>query len=68
MNMKERILKTKDICELLQISPTTLWRWRKAGQFPEPSKITCSSYQGWREETVNQWVKTNFYNDNNKGE
>lgn len=61
--MNEKILKAKDICELLQISQTTLWRWRKAGQFPEPSRIPHTSYQGWHEKTVKQWFKANFSNN-----
>lgn len=58
--MNERILKTKDVCELLQVSPTTLWRWRKSGQFPEPLSMAHSSYQGWREKTIGEWLDNNF--------
>lgn len=28
----ERILNRRDVCELLGVNPTTLWRWEKIGK------------------------------------
>lgn len=67
MKMQEKLYKSKDIYELLQISATTLWRWRRSGQFPDPAKINGSSCQFWTESSVNDWIKKNI-TENNKGE
>ncbi len=63
----QRVLKTKDICEILQISPTTLWRWRRSGKFPEPVKVEGSSCQFWTPKTMNDWINENI-NEKTKGE
>tara|TARA_B100001059_G_C17809965_1_gene571657 strand:+ start:212 stop:391 length:180 start_codon:yes stop_codon:yes gene_type:complete len=40
MNYKEKLLlKQCEVLELLSISKTTLFRWRKEGQFPEPIQL-----------------------------
>lgn len=31
-------VRTKDLCVLLQVSRTTLWRWSKLDGFPPPLK------------------------------
>lgn len=31
-NDGERLLTTEEACELLQINPSTLWRWQKRGE------------------------------------
>ena len=33
------LLKQSEVLELLSISKTTLFRWRKEGQFPEPIQL-----------------------------
>ncbi|WP_368361402.1 helix-turn-helix transcriptional regulator [Paraglaciecola mesophila] len=30
------LLRAKEVCALLKISSTTLWRWRRLGVIPEP--------------------------------
>ena len=60
MYMREIVLRTQEVCERLGISATTLWRWRKSGQFPEPNNISGSSLQGWSESTINKWIVKNF--------
>jgi len=59
--MHEKILKVKDVCERLNISSTSLWRYRKAGVFPDPVSISGSpSLKGWTEKDVNKWIDDNF--------
>jgi predicted DNA-binding transcriptional regulator AlpA len=58
--MREKILRTKDVCQRLGVSATTLWRWRKDGSFPNSKNIPGSSIQGWTESTVNGWITENF--------
>lgn len=58
--MREKVLRNKNVCEMLNISTTTLWRWQKAGYFPESRSLPCSSIKGWSESTVNAWITRNF--------
>ena len=58
--MREKILRTQDVCDRLNISQTTLWRWRKAGEFPEPSRVQGSSLRGWPESLVDLWISKHF--------
>lgn len=58
--MGEKILRNRNVCEMLNISPTTLWRWQKAGYFPKSKSLPCSSIRGWTESTVNSWIVLNF--------
>lgn len=34
------ILTTKQLCELLGVSKTTLWRYVKKGKLPQPKKLS----------------------------
>ena len=58
--MRETFLRAKHVCERLNISETSLWRWRKAGFFPDPKSLPGSSIKGWAESTVNLWITENF--------
>lgn len=58
--MGERILRTQHVCKKLNISATSLWRYRKSGVFPDPCKIEGSSVCGWRESVVDEWISKNF--------
>lgn len=35
----QELLRLKDVCSLLKISSTTLWRWRAKGILPKPQKL-----------------------------
>jgi len=41
--------------DLVPVSPTTLWRWVKAGNFPAPVKIGPNS-TAWRTADVQNWL------------
>lgn len=58
--MRELLLRKQAVCETLNISLTTLWRWEKAGYFPKAKSIPGSSIKGWSETTVNNWIEDNF--------
>ncbi|QEY13286.1 AlpA family transcriptional regulator [Cellvibrio sp. KY-YJ-3] len=58
--MRETFLRTQQVCDRLNISATTLWRWRKAGHFPDAKSLPGSSIQGWAESTVDNWISQNF--------
>lgn len=62
--MTTKILRRKEICEILNISTTTFWRLRKANKFPAPKNIAGTTIQVWSESTVELWITDNFPNEN----
>ncbi|TKF31282.1 helix-turn-helix transcriptional regulator [Enterovibrio norvegicus] len=52
-----RILRVKEISELLGLSKSTIWRMRRDGLFPAPLKIGPRAV-GWRESDVTDWIKS----------
>jgi len=50
------LLSVKDVLALTGLSRTTLWRLRKAGQFPQPVPAKFKRF-GWDRETIELWLK-----------
>ena len=50
-----QLLTAKEVCGLLKLGRTTLWRWVKAGTFPAPRSIgpNCT---GWLLSDVRGWL------------
>ena len=42
---------------LIPVSPATLWRWVKAGKFPEPIRLS-DRVTAWEASKVNAWIKS----------
>ena len=53
--MEAAILRERDVLALLGISKATLWRWRKAGNFPAAIQLGPNSV-AWRREAVDEWL------------
>ena len=51
-----RLLWTRDVCRVLNISRTTLGRWRREGAFPPPC-VTVRNRRGWRAGIVDEWLQ-----------
>lgn len=51
----ERLIKTKELCDVLAISRTTLWRWIRAGRIPQPKRIGASLY--WRHCIIQEFMQ-----------
>lgn len=53
--VEQRLLKMKDICEILQIDRVTAQRWLMAGKLPEPLRLskTCSR---WPQSEIQAWL------------
>lgn len=53
--MSAGFLSQKDICTLLQISLSTLWRLRKETGFPAPIRIGRGVR--WGRESIDAWLE-----------
>ena len=51
-----QLLTVTDVCQLLRMSEPTLWRLRRAGNFPEPMTVTERIF-GWRESEIEAWLR-----------
>jgi prophage regulatory protein len=52
-----RIIRKKELCQLLGLSAPTLWRKVKSGDFPAPLQLGVNSI-GWLESDISQWIET----------
>ena len=50
-----QLLTVTDVCRLLRISKPTLWRIRRAGNFPDPTTVTERIF-GWRRSEIDAWL------------
>ena len=53
---QERLLKMKEVCNILAVSPITLRRWDNSGKLPAV-RINKQGDRRWKESTVNDFVK-----------
>ena len=51
-----QLLRVADVCRLLRISKPTLWRLRRAHDFPEPMEVT-ERVIAWRKAEVEGWLR-----------
>ena len=52
----EKLLTTKEVCELVRVKYPTIDRWLKAGTFPKP--ITGRGRKLlWTQESIETWMK-----------
>lgn len=55
-SFKPLLLRQRDVCRLLQVSRSTLFRWERAGAFPSRLKIGPGTV-AWRSVDIDDWVK-----------
>jgi len=53
----ERILRTKDVLELVGLSRSTIWRMQRSGTFPQCVNLSTNRI-GWLYSDVMEWVRT----------
>lgn len=51
----DRILRARQVCEVIGLSRTTLWRRVRDGQFPKPIRLGPNAV-GWRASVVFEWL------------
>lgn len=55
--MEAQILRERDVLAMLGISKATLWRWRRAGDFPAPLQLGPNTV-AWRGEDIAAWLES----------
>lgn len=53
---REKLLRTRDVCDYLSVHYVTLWRWIKDGRFPQPIKL--GARLAWTQADVDQWLES----------
>jgi prophage regulatory protein len=51
-----RIIRARELCQILDIARTTLWVWVKDGHFPKPQQFG-RNVVGWLEPVVMEWLR-----------
>ena len=51
----ERLLRVKEVSELVGIGKSTVWAWVKEGKFPKPVKLS-DRVTVWRESEVQTFI------------
>ena len=52
----ERIIRIKELLDVVGLSRSTIYRSMKKKLFPKPVKLTEGSI-GWKESQINKWMK-----------
>ena len=50
------LLRKDEVLRIIGIDAATLWRWRKAGAFPAPMRLSSQTLR-WREPDVAAWLE-----------
>lgn len=56
MKSTDRYLKVTEVAEMLGVSRSTIWRWRKVGFLPTAYKINDRMIR-WKEDDIKDWVE-----------
>jgi prophage regulatory protein len=53
----DRIVRLKEICELVGLTDSTVWLLVQRGKFPQPFRIVPGGRAvGWRQSAVESWI------------
>ena len=52
---ERQILRVADLQDQLNLSRTTIWRLRRAGEFPQPIRLSANAV-GWHAHDIDEWL------------
>jgi len=52
-----KLLRMKQLLEIIPVSKSTLYQWIKDGRFPQPSKRYSSRCTVWNEDDIKSWME-----------
>ncbi len=50
-------LTAREVCAMIGVHATTLWRWCKDGYFPQPYKLALRAVR-WKTDEVEAWIES----------
>jgi prophage regulatory protein len=53
--VRDRIVRQRELRERIPVDDSTIWRWEQAGKFPRRIRLGPNSI-GWRESEIAQWL------------
>jgi len=53
---RDRIMRPREVMQMLGLSLPTIWRMRRRGEFPEPLRLSPGAV-GWRASTIAKWLR-----------
>ncbi len=56
MSTKTQIIRPAELARQLNVSLTTIWRWRLQGIIPQPV-LLGSRIIGWDQATIDEWLQ-----------
>ena len=59
-----RILKLKEVCSIVGLKPSTIYKLISNGDFPRQIKLTAKSV-GWANKEINTWVSSKILGGSN---
>ena len=54
---KRRIIRKPELLARIGVSDATIWRWERAGKFPQRLQLGANSV-GWFSDEVDEWGET----------
>ncbi|WP_076920534.1 AlpA family transcriptional regulator [Pseudoalteromonas sp. SK18] len=55
MKKTTRIIRPKELAEMLGVTTVTLWNWRQQNKIPQPISFG-TKFIGWKESTIEAWL------------
>jgi predicted DNA-binding transcriptional regulator AlpA len=53
---KPALIDTDEMCELLHVGRTALWKWRSSGKIPAPLQVSRRPLY-WRRREIEDWIE-----------
>ena len=54
-----QLVTAADVCRVLSVSRTTLWRMIDDGRFPQANRLNGCNRLYWPAKTVRRWIREN---------
>lgn len=54
--IQDRLIRSKELRQITGISPTTRWRYERAGTFPRRVRISNGGAVAWKLSEVMEWM------------
>lgn len=58
--VEERMLKIKEVCQMVSLSRSTIWRLERAGNFPKHRYLSPGRV-GWKLTEIQNWIDDRQY-------